>query len=185
MGHKHAWMFLLINLALLGLDSQEADARLRVTETTKYFAVSGMSVPELLDSLRRSHSNFDAETHWDVSVNHTWRQSGKTCRMTSVDVALKLTVLLPKLATKVPPDVQARWDKFLAGVIVHENGHVKLYKSTAEDLDRSLGALSRPCDIFLRDAAAVTQDGYKRMQKTNDDYDAETDHGVKQGGTLF
>lgn len=178
-------MVLLISLALLGLGSEQADARLRVTETTKYFAVSGTSVPELLDSLRRAHSNFDAETHWDASVNHTWRRSGKTCRMKSVDVALKLTVLLPKLATKVPPDVQVRWDKFLAGVIVHENGHVKLYKSTAEDLDRSLGALSRPCGIFLRDAAAVTQDGYKRMQKANDDYDAETDHGVKQGGTLF
>jgi predicted secreted Zn-dependent protease len=170
---------------MLGLVLQEADARLRVTENTRYFSVSGISIPELLDSLRRAHPNFDAETHWDASVNHTWRQSGKTCRMTSVDVSLKLTILLPKLATKVSPDVQARWDKFLAAVIVHENGHVRLYKSTAKDLDRSLGVLSRPCNIFLRDAAVVTQDGYKKMQRANDDYDAETDNGAKQGGTLF
>ncbi|MBZ9674769.1 DUF922 domain-containing protein [Mesorhizobium sp. ES1-1] len=178
-------MFFLINLVVLGMTPQPADARLRVTQKTEYFAVSGTSIPQLYENLRRAHPSFDAETHWDASVNHTWRKLGKRCSMTSVDVSLKLVVLLPKLATEVSPEIRAKWERFLAGVIVHENGHVKLYKSTARDLDRSLSTLSRPCDIFLRDAAAVTQDGYNKMQKTNDDYDAETDNGVKQGGTLY
>jgi predicted secreted Zn-dependent protease len=183
---KYVLMMFFI-CAALAFASGDANARLRTTEKTKYFNVDGNTTADLRKSLRRAHPDFYAETQWHAVTNYAWKPFGKTCRMTKVDVSLELVVLLPRRQTgpRLSPEVQKKWDDFVAAIIVHENGHVKLYKAAARDLDKSLRAVSRPCRTIGRHADAVNEDGFKRMQKVNDDYDTRTNGGEKQGVTLY
>ncbi|RWQ66965.1 MAG: DUF922 domain-containing protein [Mesorhizobium sp.] len=65
----------------------------------------------------------------------------------------------------------------MANLVTHENEHVRLYKSAAADLDKRLKSFSSSCRSIRHDARAVDNEGFDRMQKVNDDYDARTDGG--------
>ena len=179
-----ALIFAIVVASALG--PTEADARLRTTESTKYFDITGSSAAELHRSLRRAHSSFNALTKWHARTNYTWKVIGKQCKLTNVTVTLRLDVLLPRLkpGTKLSPDVQKRWDRFAAAIVVHEAGHVKLYKSAASELDRKLSSFSSPCRTVEHDAGGIDRAGFDRMQKINDEYDERTDGGTRQGATL-
>jgi predicted secreted Zn-dependent protease len=101
--------------------------------------------------------------------------------MTSVTVDLTLEIIIPRIkaGNELAPEVQKEWDLFIAGVVSHENEHVRLYKAGAADLEKRLRSFSSSCKNMQRDASAIEKAGAERMQKMNDDYDAETDGGRK------
>lgn len=184
--HSRPLALIVAALVACALGSVEADARLRTTKFTQYFEVSGGTPAELQRALRRAHSGFNAETKWHARTDYSWKPTGKQCKLTNVTISLRFDLLLPRLkaGTKLSPDVQKRWNRFVAAIVVHENGHVKLYKSAAGELDRKLSSFSSACSSIDREAGKINQAGYDRMQKVNDDYDARTGGGAKQGATL-
>ena len=95
---------------------------------------------------------------------------------------------LPALATNagVPADVLNRWTTFISNTITHESGHVTRNYQGATNFRRDLGnalpagdcptLMPRLNDLFTRATGTIRQ--------SNIDYDAETQHGAKQGAVF-
>ena len=100
--------------------------------------------------------------------------------VTKVDVTLALGILLPEWTGKddASEASQAEWDRMMGALKTHEQGHVDIAKRGAETLQERL--------LYERegDFDAVEKQVCQEIQGLQDDYDVETEHGVKQGVTL-
>ena len=67
----------------------------------------------------------------------------------------------------------------------HEEGHAKLAREAARDIERTIGDLKRRSCQELIEAANEAGYGLLKQLKTSDeDYDAKTKHGVLQDAVL-
>jgi predicted secreted Zn-dependent protease len=82
-------------------------------------------------------------------------------------------------------DVRREWDRFLAAVEQHEDGHVRIGVAAAEKLGAAISALSFPtCEEVDRQADRLGASEIANMKERQHAYDLENEHGAKTGGTL-
>jgi predicted secreted Zn-dependent protease len=160
------------------------------------YGVIGKTVNDILQSLNAQampdsndpNGEFLARTDYFISAQWSYQPTARGCEVESGTVTLAMTMTLPALSSTVgmPPDLLNRWTTFISNTITHESGHVKLNYQGASDFQRDLGnALPasdcttiepRLNDLFTRATGAIRQ--------SNIDYDAETEHGAKQGAVF-
>lgn len=97
--------------------------------------------------------------------------------VTKATVTVTITVTMPSWAgaDKLNAADKAKWDSFLVALEAHEQGHVKLVRENLEDVGQSMVGQKE-------DAASQTfKDALKTLKDASDAYDAENDHGRKEG----
>lgn len=103
------------------------------------------------------------------------------CRMTRVVVTLRIDVRLPRLFDA--SDAQrAAFERFMAPLRVHEQGHVDLYRANAARMVREQEAVPPmpSCEDLQKAAINRGEEVLREGRAADVRYDAETKHGLNQ-----
>jgi predicted secreted Zn-dependent protease len=157
----------------------------------EYFDVSGSSPQELRADLGRlgpvadNGVRGDAYTRWRIAWKFDLTERGKTCIAGNFAVDLTVTMILPRWE---PPQgavsaLVALWDQYSTALRFHEEGHHRIARAAAEEVERRLRAAARgegckPLENTLKALVDEVLADYRRKQA---DYDRETDSGRAQG----
>lgn len=120
----------------------------KVTVKTEYYAVSGKTGAELVQSMARKGprhgflSKAIAVTRFKPRAYGDLAYDDGVCRAKKAGFDLAITYVFPKPSAKLPADVDRRWDGFFAGVERHEHMHGKLGKDLAATLDKRIRSFS-------------------------------------------
>jgi predicted secreted Zn-dependent protease len=153
----------------------------------EYYDVRGTT----WDALAREVKAKGPEGGWwgDASskISYKYRSRGALdgCTIESVTVNVDSTVRLPRWANRSesPAALQSQWDGMLRALDLHERGHVRISLDSARELERALKALPEQstCAALGALAGERAQAILAEHSRKQDAYDAETDHGRKQG----
>ena len=151
----------LLAVILLGFPASCGSAQSATTVHTGYYSITGTTVDELIAQMksRGPHDGW-AYTHWSVH----W--SGN-CRVT-----LRIDYTSPRWTNEsdAPASLQQSWDTMVGRLHVHENGHAQHGRKAASEIGRS--GCRNPMSII------------RKWAEQDKIYDAQTNHGRKQGVSL-
>jgi predicted secreted Zn-dependent protease len=155
-----------------------------------YYDVSGNNAQALRRQMNANGpldhgKRFDAHTDWYVKWNYRYRPTASGCEFTSVDVSVTGTIKLPRWihADDASSALVKKWDKYLAALRVHEEGHYAHGVSAAKEIEALAKSFHDSGDCLAM-TAAFNQQAYATLGKYNAldvAYDRETAHGRTQG----
>ncbi len=188
---KSYWLRLLfLGLLLVFITGTSAEPRIEIQ--TRYYPVSGQDPASIYRSLQAngptgSKGSYHAHTQWDIRWGYRWIEADDQCRLTRIDVSIDINFLLPQLQgiDTLPEPVRASWDRYYQALLRHEEHHKDYGIKAAHELEHRLLAVE-PQSCFglenrLKTLARGVIDKYDAMEQ---EYDRETDHGVKEGVVL-
>jgi predicted secreted Zn-dependent protease len=159
-----------------------------------YYDVAGESAEDLSATMNRiGPIDVDGKRHhgltkWNLTWKDTYEAADGSCRLTSFNVALEITIMLPRWAgyDRGSRRLKAAWDKYVAALRIHENGHRDIDQAAADAIEKELGAITaRSTCAELQTLIDTTAGGLTdRAHLQNRQYDEATDHGRTQGATL-
>ena len=152
---------------------------------TRYYDVDGNGYQTLLESLRRnSPTGYHGFASWRVNYRYDFAREGNLCRITSIRFTLDGEIMLPRWRPSTPPDAELvrRWERYLAALQRHEQGHVQHGEELVVTArQRILANGAQACEAL----EARTQGSFARvleaMQGRDREYDERTGHGATQG----
>lgn len=155
-----------------------------------YYDVSGNSAAELRQQMNAKGpldggKRFDAHTEWHVKWNYRYRPTASGCELASVNVSLSGTILMPRwvYANDVSNTLIEKWDRYLAALRLHEEGHYAHGASAAKEME-ALGESfhgSGDCPAMVSEFNTRAQGIIDKYKAQDVAYDRETDHGRTQG----
>ncbi len=156
-----------------------------VDTATQYYDIHGRTVDEILAQMKRKGpAGWAGHTEAQVRYRFTTEPAGAGCRLASYEASLEAQVQLPRWTERdhAAPEVRAWWDRYLASLQNHENGHVRIGLDTASEVERVLRATppAASCEAVRAEVSRRADPVLKRMQRLQDDYDQRTDHGRRQ-----
>jgi len=126
----------------------------------------------------------DGYTSWHIGWSFGLNSDGKSCTAGRITVDLDIRMTLPRWDTPpgADPRLITRWNRYLAALRTHEDGHRYRAETAAGELRRALpGERAPDCrtlEIRLDSMANALLAELKLRQAA---YDRETDFGRKQG----
>ena len=184
----------LAALALLVLTASAAHSETLLTERHEDYTISGRSAAELRGQLGRLGPRdaedgkiYDANTRSELSLRSTYRSSLDSCRIASIEIKLDIVYVMPRWADYGSGTRDARdfWDRYIAKLTIHEQGHRDVGMQLAADLERDLLELrGRYCEDVGKAADEISRRAFKTLKDRNREYDVRTRHGLEQG-TVF
>ncbi len=154
---------------------------------THYYAIHGSSPTQLRSQLNQcgpiadGRAN-DAYTKWFVNWQ-VFDKEGNGCAVGRVAIHVRVDMYLPQWTDASTPDLQHRWNTYIAALTNHEAGHLAHGFGAAEQVYRTLERLAPVATCAQLDAGASTAaravlDSFSARDVT---YDAQTRHGATQG----
>lgn len=127
----------------------------------------------------RATPDYRSRLYWNVDAG-----TG-LCSMTRVLVTLRIVVRYPRLFDATDAQ-RAEFERFMAPLRVHEQGHVSFYRATAAQMVRELESLPpmESCEDLRKAAFARGNEILREGSATNVRYDAETQHGRTQAAAF-
>lgn len=126
------------------------------------------------------------DTHWNVRWDLRWNNDASgQCRLTGVVVTLRTRMLLPQLRGASAQQA-AVFERFMAALRLHENGHYAHGQRAAQEIEQNLLALPPAASCAALEAQA-NDSGRRSLARYADldvQYDRETNHGRTQGAYL-
>lgn len=170
-----------------GVRGSSGHGRLRQVET---YDVEGRSARELRRDLDRrgplvDGRRFDARTRWYVRWHFDLAPVPGGCRALRPQVDVEVTLTLPRWRrpSDTPAALVQRWERYLAALRGHEEGHTEIGYGAAQAVEDALS--NRPaqedCDSAESEANQAAQAEVARAQQQDLRYDRETGHGASQG----
>ena len=165
---------------------QSARARPRI-ET---YDVSGETTQELRRDLNRrgplSHGKrYDARTDWHVKWRFDFERSQEGCRVVRPQVNLEVVITLPRWRQPAGAGRQLveLWEGYLEALRSHEDGHLEVGQSAADEIRETLEELraARDCSKAEQRANGLGHEIIERHNRRDERYDEETRHGATQG----
>ena len=160
----------------------ETDAVSMPGAAVSLYEISGTTADQLWAGMHQigphdASGEHAAETTWNVSWRYRPDASG-TCQATGVTT--QITVSFPHWTPPIEtsPALVADWDRFVAALATHEEGHAQLVQSGVANIAPAIAAGS------CREADAAAGAVMAQIQQENDAYDAQTGHGASQGATF-
>jgi predicted secreted Zn-dependent protease len=140
------------------------------------YDVPGSTLAEVAQ--RIDHMQEAAQTHWHATYQVT--QWGEGNHIVAANVDAQLTVSMPHWAGAAsrPQAEQDEWNRFVAALHGHEQGHLDLAQQYLQHAD----ALIQGYDEHS--AAQQWQDNLTALQQASDAYDSSNDHGRNAGTTI-
>lgn len=151
-----------------------AAAGVKVSETTRGYEIAGKTGEALLAAMDRRGPKHGflaraiAQTRYSVSWTIEWGETRTACRVTGIDGKLDIIYTYPA-ARDLPPALQRRWARFVAGVKKHEKMHGDMARQMARTVEKSVGRVSVANDPGCRKARAEAKD---RMTAIYANYEA-------------
>jgi predicted secreted Zn-dependent protease len=175
----------------IGLSATQTGV-IEVIDPPHLYNVSGDTAADVNSQIRQCRpavvSPYTAVTRYTLSYRYTsTKQSGGTCRLTSVAVGLHVGVVLPNWAPGLnpAPGLADQWAAYVAALALHEQGHVERYRDAARQLLSQLEALAGlDCAAVGGTVSATVLSFSLGVAREQDAYDTETGHGRTQGATL-
>lgn len=160
---------------------------------TRHFPVSGHDSASIRQSIEKNGpvgkngTRYHAHTVKDINWNYRWIESNSTCRLTQLNVSIKIEYLLPQLQNPENLDetLRHRWDNYYQKLFQHEQQHKEYGVKAARELEQTLESIQQmSCfrlEKRLNEDADRILDKYDVLER---EYDRKTNHGVKQGVVL-
>lgn len=165
----------------------------KVTRQVEYYEVGGTTEREILAEMTRlgpktaDGTSFSGNSLWQADWDFTYAPSPdrSECRLRTLSVRVELKQRLPRWRNRATasPGLGAKWDRYVAALAVHENGHDDIGRAVGAEVRRRLSALTRAptCQklhaALEREGQAVTEE----FATKDAAYDTLTDHGGTQG----
>jgi predicted secreted Zn-dependent protease len=149
---------------------------------TKYYLVEGTEPAAIIQSMREQGLDGNEKdgrfavgvTRWEAKWRWPVRSDGR-CDLSRLNLDFDVTVILPQLANEnASPEVRRRWGNFMAALVAHEAGHVRLITEHHEKIIAAIEAAS--CETAQAAANAAIAD----LIAANDRYDAASDSAATQ-----
>lgn len=177
---------------LAALAAAPAGAAVNADNTVVTYPIAGASAADLRAQMNalgpaEGGKRFDGHTKWNVRWRYDYRSAAGSCAIARVTVDVSTTVRLPEWRDEAaaPADLRARWQRYLAALTAHENGHRDHGLAAAREVDATLAVLppQPTCDALGAAANARGQDILRRYNERDLEYDRSSDHGRRQGAT--
>ena len=154
-----------------------------------HYDVQGMTPVQIRASINESRptgkdgKRWDAIAKWYVTWRYKTAQSPAGCSVQSFDVALETSVTLPRLTNEPPTPVKQKWQKYLAALTTHENGHLQFGNSAAKAIQEAGTKMParRSCQELRQDIQATAHRILDEHRRREVEYDTQTEHGRTQG----
>jgi len=179
-------------LLLAGALPPAALAEVRDSIDYSYYEVQVFDGPSLGTQVRAASPIREGgqvsfgNTRWNVRWDLRWNsEASGRCRLTSVIVTLRSRMLLPQLRGASARQTAA-FERFMAALRLHENGHYAHGQRAAREIERNLLALPPAASCATLEAQA-NESGRRSIARHADldiQYDRETSHGRTQGAYL-
>ena len=150
----------IFGLAVVSPASADVSASVSVKARTVTYSISGKDGNALLDAMDRRGPKHGfltraiAQTSYTVSWTVDWKEQAGACRVTNADATLSITYTYPQVKGTMPPNLQRRWVRFIAGVRKHEETHGQLARQMVGAAEKSLKDISYATDPRCRKTKA-------------------------------
>ncbi len=164
-----------------------------VTARTMRYAVHGTTIHELRDTMTRigpiDDGNHEFAFTW---ANFAWHfhfatdLSAGACSIDGVKLEAEVVQTFPAAVDVLQAPARVEWDRWLAAVGEHENGHRDIALTTATKLQTDIAALppEATCPAMQRAGDVRGQQIILEMRLAHASYDRRTRHGHTQGAFL-
>jgi len=155
-----------------------------------YFTVNGETSLQLSSEIdakgpvgedgRRS----DGYTRWRMSWNFGMNSDTAGCGVSRVAVDLDIHMTLPRwdMPSGATPQLIARWNRYLAALRMHEDGHRQRAEAAADELRRTLARERAPdCRTLENRLDSMANALLAKLRARQAAYDRETKFGQNQG----
>lgn len=165
----------------------------RVNNPDVHYKVSGNSPAEINRQMARcspatAHSGeFAADTAYVINWQFNQRTAGLgMCTIDAVTVGLVTRHIYPQWhSADASPALHAKWDRFIANLTAHEQGHAALNREYAQHVLQTLRTLPpTDCAGLKEQANAAARQIISELDAAHNAYDKTTDHGRIQGAVL-
>ncbi|SPE35040.1 hypothetical protein SBA3_2220025 [Candidatus Sulfopaludibacter sp. SbA3] len=113
------------------------------------------------------------KTEWFPHYEYELNGSG----LSSVTITVATRITVPEWSeygSATQPEKE-EWDRFLAALQSHEQGHLELVRQHLAKIDEKMAGQS------LNDANSAWEEALEALASASDAYDQQSDHGRKQG----
>lgn len=145
------------------------------------YDVTGGTVDEIRTSLRRSAAEVlpggsTGYHRWDIRWTYRYARAEVYCELSDIAIELNSTITLPEWRQPENADstLVAAWNRYLADLRSHEDGHRALAYRTASEIRRALARLRvEDCAFIVNEARKVGEALLARHRKESADFDAD------------
>jgi predicted secreted Zn-dependent protease len=165
----------ILSMAAAFCLSGQAEASVKVKTKTTSYRISGKSGDALLDAMDRKGPKHGfltraiAQTGYTVSWEIDWRERDGGCVIANAAAVLTITYNYPEVTGALSPDLERRWQRFMAGVRKHEETHGRLAREMVAAAEKRLTHLSIKNDSGCRKTQAEMK---RRIAAVYDKYEA-------------
>lgn len=143
-----------------------------------FYSVHGSSAGEIRQALNQQNPvhHFDGYTSWQVRWH--WPGYGEAdCDLAAATLETHIRVRLPVWQPPLRPDARllAQWNRYITALARHEQGHVQRAQAGIQQLQQVLQTST------CLEAEARLQAVLDTMHDADRRYDADTQHGVRDG----
>lgn len=180
-------------LAILGVGASELP--LEIDERQRFYrvdALDGERLRQQIDAGRPVAGN-GRPSHGlllvDLALDYQLLPAPGGCVLQAPRVRLETELWLPVWQPAGDPDpalVEA-WQRMLAGLVEHEDGHRRLVFEGARELAARVGRMAgevADCGALRRELLGLRLAAGSRLALRNATYDRRTGHGIRQGAVL-
>jgi predicted secreted Zn-dependent protease len=108
----------------------------------------------------------------------------KTCRFAEFNPTIEVRIILPKWLDADPDSrLGKRWQRYYSALYSHEMGHYDLAEKAFEKL-KQIGSgfeTANGCNSIGAEFKTLFNATAQELDRSNIEYDLQTDHGKKQG----
>ena len=155
----------------------------------RYYEIEGIDQGALLAAMSRlGPRGFHAHATWNVSYEYKTEMRENRCAVASIATSTKLDVIMPRWAKRqgASADLVARWNRYEAALLEHEEGHLEIGREAARTLEVELPRVRGQATCLALEAAVRAH--YETVMRAfigrDKEYDARTGHGQAQGAVF-
>ncbi len=163
----------------------------KITERNEYYEIRGNSEKELRKQMCQKGCTWDDGRTYDSLTSWYWTWDygtdavSQACSGEDFSVILELTTRFPKWVRtgEAPQPLVDKWDGYMKNLTLHEQGHRDRVMDAVAQLSGAVAKLPRSLSCADRDRQVRTLSSkiMAQLNAAQQEYDAETSHGVTQG----
>ena len=126
---------------------------------------------------------FHGMANWNVRYTYRWRRNGDgSCEIEGVAPFFDGEILMPRWVpgASVTAAQRSAWERFVATLKVHEDGHIEHGQQLANALSQ-LGGMRVDCNSVEASLKKRADALITRYIALDEEYDKKTNHGATQG----
>lgn len=192
-GTSRTRILIIVGVALVRTAVAQSSPELvegpHVTLRYDYYSVEGGNAESVMKSLHDRGPTARGKTYFGLTTSQTGfnfqlvpTESG--CRIGTFGVFTEIIVTLPKWDPPhgTPDELENQWERFIQQLTRHEMWHAQASRDGTNETWRAVRAMTgRSCRELDRNAKAEIARISEAVERRNEDYDRETDHGRRDG----